>query len=98
MFMIIQSTFIFPIYVYYNPASLSFVYVLFCFNDQWVRFYLSIYQQNMFENNMKETNPLEIHDVIVAGGVAVTVKENELILVVEGHVFQVLLHVGVYQS
>ena len=48
-------------------------------------------QQSMLENNMKETNPLEIHDVIVAGGVAVTVKEDELILVVEGHVFQVLL-------
>ena len=47
---------------------------------------------------MKETNPLEIHDVIVAGGVAVTVKEDELILVVEGHVFQVLLHIAAYQS
>ena len=47
----------------------------------------------MFENNMKETNPLEIHDVIVAGGVAGPIKEDELILVVEGHVFQVLLQI-----
>ena len=73
------------------------MYVLFCFNDQWVRFYLSIYQQNMFENNMKETNPLEIHDVIVAGGVAVGIKQNKFILVVEGHVFQVLLHIQLFQ-
>ena len=52
----------------------------------------------MFENNMKETNPLEIHDVIVAGGVAVPIKEDELILIVEGHVLQVLLHIAAYES
>ena len=39
----------------------------------------------------KNTYPLEIHDIIVAGGVAVGIKENKFILVVEGHVFQVLL-------
>ena len=47
---------------------------------------------------MKETNPLEIHDVIVAGGVAVPIKEDELILIVEGHVLQVLLHIAAYES
>ena len=52
----------------------------------------------MLTNNQKKTNPLKIHDVIVAGRVAVSIKENEFILVVEGDVFQVLLNIGLFKS
>ena len=41
---------------------------------------------------------MKIHDVIVAGRVAVAVKENEFILVVEGDVLQVLLNIGLFKS
>ena len=44
----------------------------------------------------KKTNPLKIHDVIVARRVAIAIEENEFILVVEGDVLQVLLQIGLF--
>ena len=55
-------------------------------------FEMSTYIQNQFWL-IQKTNPLKIHDVIVARRVAISIKENQFILVVESDVFQVLLNI-----